>query len=72
MLFICSNYLSEGFLHLQNLVGMSIIERIYNTTTNTTEPFEDIPVNTKVCTKEIPNLTCTLLYYFLAISVSSL
>ena len=43
-----SNYLSEGFLHLQNLVGMSIMEHVYNIRTNTSEQFVDIPVNTKV------------------------
>ena len=45
-MFFCSLYLSEGFLHLQNLVGMSIIEWKVDNTPNCT--FEDIPVNTKV------------------------
>ena len=40
-----SLYLQEGFLHLQNLVSMSIIELIAEEHNSS---FEEIPVNMKV------------------------
>ena len=46
-MFIHSLYLSEGFLHLQNLVGMSIIEWVVSRE-SPSYTFEEIPVNTKV------------------------
>ena len=42
-----SLYLAEGFLHLQNLVGMSIIEWVVNRE-SPSYTFVEIPVNTKV------------------------
>ena len=44
---LCSLYLSEGFLHIQNLVGMSIIEQVYGNRTGLNN-FTEVPVNTKV------------------------
>ena len=42
-----SLYLSEGFLHLQNLVTMSIIEQIIGDL-NPSYNFTEIPINVKV------------------------
>ena len=42
-----SVYLGEGFLHLQNLVGMSIVEWLLNQQSPGYN-FVEIPVNTKV------------------------
>lgn len=48
VLWCCGSlYLSEGFLHIQNLIGMSIIEWTVGQVSPSYQ-FNEIPINTKV------------------------
>ena len=68
--FLHSLYLAEGFLHLQNLVGMSIIEWVVSRE-SPNYTFEEIPVNTKVTFVSVMDC-CSMNNLSTAISLSSI
>ena len=57
-----SLYLKEGFLHLQNLVSMSIIEQIVGDLSPMYN-FAEIPINVKVGLIQYPDTFYTFYYY---------